>query len=207
MAEKIVYKTVMALLALAAVPIAFFSSMIHIVGDITIGKTYVGEDISLYEIYNLFFSPHATFSGFGDFKLTDAVRTVLPALIASGVLLVCAILIGFAAAVVAIASDRKLPVMLLSAASFLCVIGMFIAFNRYFAAPFVDGTIPISELGIIESGILNTLFSALIQLELLKISSAGFLLAGVYGGAFLWSLAYILVELGEPKPQSKTKRA
>ena len=207
MAEKIVYKTVCMLLALAAVPIAIFSPMFRIVGDVSFSETYVGEDVSLYEIYHLFLAPNARFSGFGHFTLTDPVRAVLPALIAAGVLLVCAILIGIAAGVVAIASSRKLPVLLLSIGSILCVIGMFIAFNRFFATPFVDGTIPISQMGLLEEGILETIVAAMVNLDLLKISSAGFLLFGLYAAAALWSLAFVLVELGEPKPAKKTKRA
>ena len=201
MVEKIVYKVVVVALAIAAIPIAIFSPMFRIVGDVSIGKTYVGEDVSLYDIYDLFLAKDSTFSGFGDFHLTDPVRQTLPALIAAGVLLVLAILIGFAAAGVAVGSKKKLPVLLLSVGALLCVFGMFIAFNRFFAAPYLDGTISVGNLGFIEEGILETIFSALISIEVLQISSAGFLLAGVYGGMMMWLLAFILVETGE-KPKA-----
>ena len=194
-----------ALLALAAIPIAIFSPMFRIVGDISIGKTFVGEDVSIYDIYDLFFSKNSTFSGFGDFKLTDPVRATLPALIVSGVLLALAILLGLTAAGLAIGSSRKkLPVLCLSVASLLCIIGMFISFNRYFAVPYLDGTISVGNLGFIEEGILEAIFSALIHLRVLQISSAGFLLGGLYGAMAMWLLAYMLVELGET-PKSKQK--
>ena len=202
MTEKIVYKVVTALLAVAAIPIALFSPMFRIVGDVSIGQTYVGEDVSFYDIYKLFFAKNSTFSGFGNFHLTDPVRETLPALIAAGVLLVLAILIGLAAAGVAIGSRKKLPVLCLSVGAALCIVGMFIAFNRYFAVPYLDGTISVGNLGFIEEGILETIFSALIRLEVLQISSAGFLLIGLYVAMTLWLLAYILVEIGE-KPKSK----
>ena len=204
MVEKIVYKVVTVLLAVAAIPIAIFSPMFRIVGDMSIGKTYVGEDVSLYDIYDLFLAKDSTFSGFGDFKLTDPVRATLPALIAAGVLLVLAILLGLAAAGIAIGRDKKLPVLLLSVGSLLCVIGVFIAFNRFFAVPYLDGTISVGNLGFIEEGILETIFSSLIHLEVLQISSAGFLLGGVYGGMTMWLLAFMLVELGE-KPKAGAK--
>ena len=203
MAEKIVYKVVTALLALAAIPIAIFSPMIRIVGDVSIGKTYVGEDVSLYDVYDLFFSEHSLFNGFGDYKLTDPVRATLPALIAAGVLLVLAIVIGLAAGVVAVSSRKKLPVLCLSVVSLLCVIGMFIAFNRHFAVPYLDGTISVGNLGFIEEGILEAILSALIHLRVLQIASAGFLLCAVYGAMILWLLAYIVVEIGEAPKKSK----
>ena len=206
MAEKVVYKVVCALLGLAAIPLAIFNPIIRIVGDISVTKTYVGEDVSFRDIYELFFAKGSTFSGFGDFKLTDPVRATMPALIASGVFLALAILFGLAGAVIAVGTRKKLPVLLLSAGSMLCIIGMFIAFNRFFAAPYVDGTISIADLGFIEEGILESIFSSLMHLELLKISSAGFLLLGLYSASFLWTGAYMFVELGEPKDKEKKKK-
>lgn len=206
MAYKIVYKTVVVILALSVIPIAFFAPMFQIVGQVTIGDTYIGEHVSFYDIYRLFFSKNSSFEGFGDFKLTDEVRATMPWLITSGAFLGVALLLGIAAAVVAIVCRGKMPVFILSIAGCASVFGLFRAFAA-FAAPYLDGTINVGKLGFMEEGILEALVSAVVKIVLLQISSAGFLMFGAFAAIFLWTGAFLLVEWGEDekKPAKKHK--
>lgn len=204
MAYKIVYKAVSAILALSVIPIAVFAPMIQIVGDVSIVQYYVGEDVSLYDIYKLFFARGNTFSGFGA-KMTDEVRATMPELITAGSFLVLALLLGIAVALVAIFCKKKLPTLLVSAGGCLSVVGLFVAFKQ-FAVPYLDGTIDIGKLGLMEEGILETVFSALIRLRTLQISSAGFLMFGAFLCVLLWTGAFLLVEMGETPKQPKAKK-
>lgn len=202
MAYKIVYKAVSAILAICIIPIAIFSPMIQIVGDVSIMKTYVGEDLSLYEIYKLFFGKQALFDGFGA-KMTDQVRATMPNLITSGCFLGAALLLAIATAVVAICCKKKLPTLIVAAVGCLSIIGLFTSF-KHFALPYLDGTIDIGGLGLMEEGILETIASAMVKLHILQISSAGFLMFGGFLCVCLWTIAFLLVEMGEePKKVRK----
>ncbi len=204
MAYKIVFKTVVVLLALSVIPIAIFSPMFQIVGQVTIGDTYIGEHVSFYDIYKLFFGPNSTFEGFGDYKMTDEVRATMPWLITSGVFLALALLLGIALAVVALACRKKLPVLILSVTACASVFGLFRSF-RAFAAPYLDGTINVARLGFMEEGILEAIVSAVVKLVLLQISSAGFLMFGAFAAIFLWTGAFMLVEWGDPEEKKHVK--
>ena len=202
MVYKIVYKTVVVVLALSVIPIAFFTPMFQIVGQVTIGDNYIGEHLSFYDLYKLFFSKDSTFEGFGDYKMTDEVRATMPWLITSGSFLAAALLLGIAMAVVAIVCRKKLPVLFLSIAACLSVFGLFRSFSA-FAASYLDGTINIAKLGFMEEGILEAIVSALVKIVLLQISSAGFLMFGAFAAIFLWTGAFLLVEWGEPEEKEK----
>lgn len=202
MLYRVVYKSVAALLSLSVIPIAVFSPMIRLVGDVSLLNSYVGEALSLYDIYVLFFGKNSTFEGFGDLNLTDVVRDTLPALITSGAFLALTLLLAIATATVAVFGRKKRSLLIMSATIILSIIGMFVSFNA-FAKPFVDGTIGISDFGLIESGILNWIAGALINIKVLQISSAGFLMIGCACALLLWTLAFILVEMGEDTPKKK----
>lgn len=205
MAYKIVYKTVVVILALSVIPVAIFTPMFQIVGQVTIGDSYIGEHVSFYDIYKLFFSENSTFSGFGDYKMTDEVRATMPWLITSGVFLGVALLLGIALAIVAIVCRSKLPVFFLSIAACASVFGLFRSFKA-FAAPYLDGTINVAKLGFMEEGILEAVVSAFVKLVTLQISSAGFLMFGAFLAIFLWTGAFLLVEWGEPDEKKSGKK-
>ena len=204
MIDKIVFKGVVVILALSLIPIAIFTPMFQIVGEVTLGENYIGEHVSFYDVYKLFFSKSSNFQGFGDLKLTDEVRATMPWLITAGSCLALALLLGIAAAIVALACSKKPPVLFLSVAGCAAVIGLFRSFKA-FAAPYLDGTINIAKLGFVEEGILESLVSAFVKLVLLQISTAGFLMFGVFAAIFLWSGAFILVEWGEPEKPKRAK--
>lgn len=202
MGYKIVYKTVAALLALSVIPIAIYAKMIQFVGSISVSENYVGEHMSLYDIYELFFGKHAIFHPSKGMEMSDKVKATMPWLITSGAFLAAALLVGIAAAVVAVCCRKKLPTLILSAVGCMTVIGLFRAFKA-FAAPYLDGTISLDDLGILGENFLSTIASSLFKLEILQISSAGFLMFGAFGALLLWTGAFMLVEIGETKPVKK----
>ena len=202
MVYSIVFKVIAVVLALAVIPLAIFSPMVQIVGGMTIGDTRIGEDVSLYDIYRLFLSRNATFQTAKEYKMTDEVRSTMPALITSGCFLALILLLGIATAVVSICCKKKLPTLILSAVSCLSVVGLFRSFKA-FAAPYLDGSIKISQLGLLKQGFLSSIVSAIVKLEILQISSAGFLMFGAAFALFLWTGAFMLVEIGEKEPAKK----
>ena len=196
MVYKIVYKVVAVLLALSVIPIAIFTPMVQIVGSMSVGDTYVGEHVSLYDFYQLFIGKHAIYHAQGNYEMTDAVKGTMPWLITSGVFLGVALLLGIAAAVTAICCKKKLPTLLVSIAACMAVFGLFRSF-RAFAAPYLDGTITLGKMGVLGEGILSSIVSAIVKIEILQISSAGFLMFGAFIALFLWTGAFMLVEIGE----------
>ncbi len=204
MVYRIVYKSVAALLSLAILPIAVFSPMFRIVGDVAFLDSYVGEAVSFYDIYVLFFSKGSSFEGFGDLALSEELKSALPALITSGSFLVAMLLTAIVTVAVAIFGRKKRGILITSVLTVIFGIGMFVSFNA-FASPFVDGTIGVSDLGLIGSGILNWLVGSVIDIKVLQISSAGFLMIGCAVATLLWTLAFILVEIGEEPANKKVK--
>jgi hypothetical protein len=200
MASKIIYRVVTALIALCAFPAAIFAPIVRVVGEVSITDSYVYEQLSLWDVYSLFFSKDSTFSGFAEgMNLTDGVKETMPALIASGCCLAAALILAVIIACFAAFSNKKLVNVFLSAGAVCAVIAMFLSFNGGFARPFTDGTISVSDLGLIEWGIINSLLDVFVAIKVLQITSAGFLLIIVFAGVLLWTLAFVLTELGEPK--------
>lgn len=204
MVYRIVYKSVAALLSLAIIPIALFSPMIRLVGDVALLDSYIGESMSLYDIYALFFGKGSTFEGFGDLTLSEEVKATLPALITSGSFLAAAVLLAVITAAIAIFGRKRKGVLITSVITVLSLIGMFVAFNA-FAQPFVDGSIGVSDFGLMESGILSWLVGAVVKIKVLQITSAGFLMIGCACAVILWTLAFVLVEVGETPSNKKVK--
>ncbi len=204
MASKIVYRVVTALLALCAFPVAIFSPIVHVVGEVSITDSYVYDDLSLWRVYTMFFGKDSTFSGFAEgARLAENVQAVIPKLITSGCCLAAALLLALAIAVVAACSNRKLVHIILAFAAVGSVIAMFVVFNDGFAKPFTDGTIAVSDLGLVEWGIINSLLDAFVSVKVLQITSAGFLLVFVFAAVLMWTLAFMLTEWGEPKKDVK----
>ena len=204
MASKIVYRVVTALLALCTIPIALFSPIVRVVGEVSISDSYVYDEISVWDVYSMFFGKDSTFSGFArGAHLNESVKAMLPKLITSGcclagALILALVIVGFAAF-----SNKKLINIFLALGAVGAVIAMFVTFNEGFARPFTDGTISISDLGLVEWGIINSLLNSFISIKVLQITSAGFLLAIVFICVVMWTLAFVLTEWGDPKKEAK----
>ena len=199
MIYKYVYKTVAALAALSVIPLTLFGKMVYVLGEVSLGKTYVYEEMSLYEIYVDFIRTSGGFSSMRDMELTDAVRNVLPLLITAGVFYAAALLIAVAIAVTAFACRSRLPVLILSAVGFVCMICVYIFFNR-FALPFTDGTIGVGDL---TDGLLGMILGAVLNIERLKLSSGALFSTLTFVGVFLWTGAYMVVDLGDKDAKPK----
>ncbi len=204
MVAKVVYRVVTALIAACVIPLAIFSPLVRIVGDMTITDSYVAEDVSAYDIYDLFFDKDSTFEGFGELKLTEKVKEVLPNLIAAGCCLAAALLLSLVIIGFAAFSNRRLVILCLSAGAIVSMIAMFVTFGN-FAEPFMTGKITIADLGLMESEILKTVVSTFITIKLLQISSAGFLIIIAFSGILLWTLSFMLTEIGDPKKVKKLR--
>ena len=204
MIYKYVYKIVAALAALSVFPIALFTPMFHIMGNIALGDTYVYHEMSLYDLYIDFLRGDSALS-FKEIELTDPVRATMPYLITAGVFFALALLLALAVAATAFACRGRMPVLILSLMGVLCMIAVFHFFKR-FALPYVDGTIALSDLGLLGDGLINRILGATIQLKRLRLSTAASLSLGAYIAVFLWTAAYMLVDLGD-KPESAAKKS
>ena len=200
MASKIVYRVVAALIALCSFPVALFSPIVRVVGEVSITGSYVYEQLSLWNVYKMFFSKNSTFSGFAEgMELSQGVRETLPGLIASGCCLAAALILAVLIICFAVFSNKKLVNVFLSLGAAALIVAMFVLFNNSFARPFTDGTITVSDLGLIEWGIINSLLDVFVAIKVLQITTAGFLLIVVVSGVLMWTLAFVLTEVGEPK--------
>jgi len=203
LASKITYRSVAALLALTTIPTVIFASFIRIVVDVALLKSYVGEDFSLLEIYDQLAS-FGVLNGTSEhkFELTDGLRTLLPALIAFAACLALTLIISIAAACFAAFSNKKIVILCLSGAAALTAIAMFISF-RQFASPLISGAVSIDDLGVLGSGILNSVFGVLVSIKILQISDAGFLLLFEMLGLAAWTGAFVMAESGEKNTARK----
>lgn len=199
MLYKYVYKSIAALVALCVFPLTIYAPMIYAMGEVAIGKTSIYDEMSLYRIYFNFLRGHE-----GGFELSESVRATMPALITAGVFYGLALLIAVAIAVTAFACRSRLPVLILSGAGLLCMIGVFIAFKQ-FALPYTSGAVGVNDIGAFGSGILASLIGAALKITDLRLSTGAIFSAGAFVVVLLWTGAFMLVDLGD-KDAAKVKK-
>lgn len=203
---KVVYRVVCALLAIAVLPVMFFQPLVRIV--YSPASVHVEETVSIQKAIDLF-SDGGLLSGLlsGDdgskFVMTDSLKSLMPALITTGVFLVISIVLALVIFFFAALSNKKKLILILSGAGFLSTIGAFIAFGQA-SSPITSGEMPITSL--VDMGILASIISSFVNIDLVQLSSAAVLLIIIFVVICVWSLCFILPELGEQEKPVRIHR-
>jgi len=205
---KAVYRIVTALTGLGVFACAIFLPLFRLRIGVTLLKTDIQEDFSIYSLYN-YLKPNGSLDGLitgeGNFLNNPYVKHLMPAAVTFAAFFAAALLLALIVVFFAALSNQKLVIGILSAAGVACLIGSYIAFGRL-ASPLLDGSISLPELlnlGFISS----TLVGAAVKLVLLRLTSATFFMILCFAGIILWTLAFVLTEDDKEKLQRANEKA
>ncbi len=204
---KYLYRTVNALLAAAVFPATLFLEFIFIRIATTLADAGLKESMSLWEIIEIL-TGKETFVGFdlsvsgGNLSWPKALDPVKGTLIAVAVFfalaLVCALFVFFWS----IFSNKRIPVIVASVLGIASVITMTALFNSV-AELFVSGEINIVDL--FASGLISSIIGEFVVIHGLSLGGFqnGIMIAFIL--ILVWTGAYYLVEMGEPKEEKPKK--
>lgn len=206
---KVLYRIVNALLAAAMFPVIIFTDFIAFrLSTPFVDTVGLQESISIKFIIDVitgeehFWHEMIFKNGTGSFSWPSALDPVKGRLITFAVCFVLIVLIALFIIIWSICSSKRIPILAASAAGLIATIVMIACFNSA-AALFVDGTINIIDV-FSSNWIVSLLGNA--------VSTDGLILGGFHNGVMflfigllVWTGAYYLIELGEPKEEKAKK--
>ncbi len=208
---KYLYRIVNALLAAAVFPAALFLEFVLIRLSTSLFDVGLEETLTLKHLIGFFIGTD-DIVGFtykeirspGGFVFPEALEPVLGQIIAVIVTFAIAIIAAIFIIVWSICSNKRIPVVAASVIGIVSVIIMNACFNSA-TAPLIDGTINVVDL--FTSNWLVSLLGNVIFVDTLCFAGFqnGIIIAYVL--ILLWSLAFYIVEIGEPKEEKISKKA
>ena len=201
------YRIVNALLAAVIFPIILLMDFIYFRIGTTVVDAGLHETLTVKDMIDIVRGEH-TFSYIFDlasdanFQWPDAFDTINARLITSGVCLARVIVVALFIIVWSICSNKRIPVVVATAVGLISTFVMMGCFSSA-ASVITTGVIGVSD--ILNSGLLVSLVGNLVKIE--AISLAGFQNGLIFTFVFLlvWTGAYYLIEIGEPKEEKAKK--
>lgn len=202
------YRIVNALLAAVIFPIILLMDFIYFRIGTTVVDAGLHETLSVKDLIDIVRGEH-TFSYIfdmakdSDFSWPKAFDVINARLITSGVCLALVIVIALFIIIWSCCSNKRIPVLAASGAGLVSTIIMTACFSSA-SSVITNGIISVSD--ILDSGMLVSLIGNLVKIE--AISLAGFQNGLIFTFVFLiiWTGAYYLIEIGEPKEEEKIKK-
>lgn len=205
---KYVYKAVTAILAIAAIPVTIFLEFFFIQASTSIIDVGIEESFSLKRLYDIFIAktdPFAVFfQGTTYFEWPEQLDPLVPWLIAAAVFLALALITAIFICVWSICSNKRIVNIIASGAGILFVILMSVFFGK--AASFLTlGTINIVE-AIAGSGLIASLIGSVVNIDTLVLGGFKNALIILFAVIIIWTLSFILIELGDEKEEKPAKK-
>ncbi|MBQ8763104.1 MAG: hypothetical protein IJZ07_03265 [Clostridia bacterium] len=207
---KYVYRIVNALLAAIIFPVALLLEFVLVRLSTTLVDAGIEETFTLKQIIGFFLGTD-TIVGFTYEDIKSSGPVEFPAILdpIKGELI--ATVIAFAIAIIAaifiiiwsICSDKRIPVIIASVAGIAAVITMTACFNAA-AAPILDGTINVVK--IFSSGWLVSLLGEIVLVDTLAFGGFHNGMIIVFVALLVWTAAFYIVEIGEPKEEKAPKK-
>lgn len=200
---KYLYRIVNALLAASVFPAALFLEFVLIRLSTSFFEVGLEETLTLKKIIGFFIGTddlvgftYQEIKSPGGFVFPEALEPVLGQIIAVIVTFAIAIIAAIFIIVWSICSNKRIPVVAASVIGIVSVIIMNACFNSA-AAPLIDGTINVVDL--FTTSWLVSLLGNVIFVDTLCFAGFqnGIIISFVL--IILWTLAYCVVEIGEPK--------
>lgn len=206
---KALYRIVNALLAAAVFPVAVFLDLIFFRASTSLADAGLMEGISIKFIIDVITGKETFFhdmlfkdTGAG-FSWPQALDPVKGQLIATVVFFALALVAALFIVIWSICSNKRIPVLIASAAGLISTIIMIICFNS-FAAPIVDGTINVVK--IFSSNWLIGLIGNVVAVDHLSMGGVHTGMIMLFIALIVWTGAFYLVEMGEPKEEKPAKK-
>lgn len=201
------YRIVNALLAAVIFPIILLMDFVYFRIGTTVIDAGLHETLSIMDFIDIVRGEH-TFSYIydmakgSDFSWPKAFDIINGRLITSGVCFALVIVIALFIIIWSCCSNKRIPVLVASTLGLISTIVMTACFSSASSA-ITNGVISVSD--ILDSGLLVSLIGNLVKVE--AISLAGFQNGLIFTFVFLlvWTGAYYLIEIGEPKEEKIKK--
>lgn len=205
---KYVFRIVNALLAASVFPAVVFLEFLLFRVSTTLFDAGLEETISIKFIFdvitgkeemwhNLIFS-----DGGGVFTWPEALDPIKSKLIAVVVLFAVALVAALFVFIWSIFSNKRIPVLAASGLGIASTVAMNAVFNSA-AQPLMDGTINVVE--IFTSNWIVGILGNLVKVDYLGFAGFQNAIIFIFAGIIVWTLAFYLVEIGEPKEEKKKK--
>ncbi len=207
---KYLYRIVNALLAAAIFPVALLLEFVIFRLSTSIVDAGLEETITIKQLIG-FFTGSDRILGFKYENIRSGGPLEFPAALDPVKTQLIAVVVAFAIAIIAaifiiiwsICSNKRIPIITAAAVGIIAVIVMNACFNSA-AAPLIDGTI--NPVKIFSSNWLVSLLGNIVFVDTL--SFAGFQngMIIVFVSILLWTAAFYIVEIGEPKKEKISKK-
>lgn len=208
---KILYRIVNALLAATIFPVALLLEFVIFRLSTSFVDAGLEESITLKQLIG-FFTGSDRIIGFkyeniksgGPLEFPAALNPVKAQLIAVVVAFALAIIAAIFIIVWSCCSNKRIPVVIGSLVGIISVIVMIACFNSA-AAPLIEGTI--NPVNIFSSGLLASLLGNVVFVDMLQFGGFQNGMIIVFVAILLWTAAYYIVEIGEPKEEKTPKKS
>lgn len=203
---KYLYRIVNALLAAAVFPVVIFADLILFRLSTTLADVGLEESISIKFIIDVitgkesFWHEMIIQNSSGSFTWPSALNPVKGRLIAFAVCFVLILLISLFIIIWSACSNKRIPVLAASAAGLVSTIVMIACFNSA-AALLMDGTINV--VNIFSSNWIVSLLGNVVLVDLLSLGGFHNGIIFLFVGLLVWTGAFYLIEIGEPKEEDK----
>lgn len=208
---KYLYRIVNALLAATIFPVALLLEFVLLRLSTSLVEVGLEETLTLKHIIGFFLGTD-TIVGFTyddikspeGFVFPEVLNPILPQIIAVVVTFALAIIAAVFIIIWSICSNKRLPVIISSVTGIVSVIIMNACFNSA-AAPLIEGTINVVNL--FSSNWIVSLLGNIVFVDTLCFAGFQNGMIIVFVALLLWSAAFYIVEIGEPKEEKLPKKA
>ena len=209
----ILYRIIMAAMAVCVPIVAYFGNLVYTVIESDIYKLVAklkgdsNDDGTSYDYWRIKRVVSLVHDGSGDkgslSSIWDALSPVHGALLGTLIFFAIALLLAVVIFFFALISKKKIPQLIISGVGLVSVIGMLICFKSISAA-IVNGTITIADFlsgvsGLFGSAVITQIIPYIAKFTVVQVSSGWFMLLFLYIGMVVWSGSYVLIESGEKK--------
>lgn len=205
---KYLYKAVNAILSIAIIPAAIFLEFLFVQMSTSLLDVGVEESFSLKRFYDIFVSGKDPFSYMIKedtvFYWPDSLNPIKPYLIAFIVFFALAIIAALFIFIWSICSNKRIPVIIASAAGIVFSILMSVFFAKG-ADFFISGTINIVD-ALAGGGFVASLISGFVSVDTFMLGGFKNAFIILFVVIILWTLAFIIVDLDDEK-EPKTEKA
>lgn len=211
--KNIVYRVVMAIMAVCVPIAAYFCNYIYYVtqSDLFVllsqlkGDTQdTGETEDMWSLHRVVkeLLPLLKDSSLGGEAVQNAIAPIRSALIAFVVFFALALVLALVVFFFSCFSRKMLVPLCIAGGGLLSMIGLRISFS-YIAGPLLDGTVSLGDF--FSNTIASFAVSMVAKLTIFQLSTGYFIMLFLFLGMVLWAGSNMLVEAGEKPPKAPKK--
>lgn len=204
---KYVLRIVNALLAAAIFPCVYFLEFVYFKISTSLADAGLQESVTIKFLVDVLTGKESFWANIlpdsGSFSWPSVLDPIKTKLIACAVLFALALIAALFVFFWSIFSNKRIPVISASAFGIVCTVAMTVLFNS--AADYIMSD-NVNVVEIFSSSWLVSLLGNLISVDYIGLAGFQNAIIILFVAVIVWTLAFCLVELGEPKNEEKIKK-